>query len=595
MDRRVRDIAEGTFKLEENEGNNKVQRLEEAIRRNVKPEMQLFVGGLANAAVCQVVRQFWGTSPKFTLIAEGVGNYGVALFYAGLVKKVITSVFSTAFPGTSPDAIIQKEYKRKEVEFENWSLYSLNQRLMAGALGIPFIPTRSIIGSDMAEDNKDSFQIVEDPFGGGRGVGVIKALNPDIALIHGWAADRCGNTILGVDPISGEGAWGALASRNGVIVTVEKIVSTSFIRDHSTYVNIPSYMVNSVSIAPFGAHPLGLAGRGIAGFEAYAADYDFMLDYQNSSRDPAAFETWLGNWILNCSNHEQYLFKLGSKRLSSLKGRATTDVWKYDLESSLESISPGGEYSATEMMVITAGRKIKEMSQTGAYRIIHAGVGTSGLAAWMAYYLLKKEGYDIELTMGAGWYGYAPRPADPWLFSSSNISTCKMIGSVVDTYGVWIKAENSCIAALGAGQIDECGNINSTKLPGEIYLVGSGGSNDAINAKEVVVIAPQTSRRSVEKVGYITCPGDRVRAWVSTKGIFEKLGDEPRFTLTGYFPNTKLSTPEQSIDEIKKNCGWELKVSSEVKEIPAPTFDELVLLRLFDPEGYFTKENRELR
>jgi acyl CoA:acetate/3-ketoacid CoA transferase beta subunit len=365
------------------------------------------------------------------------------------------------------------------------------------------------------------------------------------------------------------------------------MVSTSFIREHSTYVNIPSYMVNSVSITPFGAHPLGLAGQGIAEFEDYAADYDFMLDYQASSRSPEAFENWLRDWVLSCPNHKQYLLKLGSRRLSSLKGRATTDVWKYDLESSLRSTSFSEEYNPTEMMVIAAGRKIKERSQKEAYKIIHGGIGTSALAAWIAYYLSKKEGYDIELTMGAGWYGYAPRPADPWLFSSPNISTCKMIGSIVDTYGVWLKAESSCIAALGAGQIDKYGNINSTKLPGEIYLVGSGGSNDAINAKEVVVVAPQSLRRSVEKVAYITCPGDRVRTWVSTKGIFEKLRDEQEFTLTGYFPNPEIPTCEQNIDEIKKNCGWKLKVSSEVKEVPAPTFDELVVLRLLDPGGYF--------
>ena len=136
----------------------------------------------------------------------------------------------------------------------------------------------------MAEDNRESFREIEDPFGEGKAK-VVKALNPDLSLIHGWAADRYGNTIISPSASSGQGAWGAFASKGGVVVTVEKLVSTDFIREHSTFVSIPGYMVNSVSVAPLGAHPYGLFNPGIKEFEGYAADYSFMVDFRKANTE----------------------------------------------------------------------------------------------------------------------------------------------------------------------------------------------------------------------------------------------------------------------------------------------------------------------
>ena len=82
---------------------------------------------------------------------------------------------------------------------------------------------------------------------------------------------------------------------------------------------------------------------------------------------------------------------------------------------------------------------------------------------------------------------------------------------------------------------------------------------------------------------YVTCRGEKVKTLVSTLGVFEKLGDDKEFTLTGYFIDSKESKPEQKIREIKANCGWELKVASKPKAIPPPLLDELMALRLFDP------------
>jgi acyl CoA:acetate/3-ketoacid CoA transferase beta subunit len=72
-------------------------------------------------------------------------------------------------------------------------------------------------------------------------------------------------------------------------------------------------------------------------------------------------------------------------------------------------------------------------------------------------------------------------------------------------------------------------------------------------------------------------------------GVFEKLDGDEEFTLTKYFANRDFSSTEEMIKKIKENCGWDLKVARELKEVPSPTLDELRLLRVFDPQKYYIK------
>jgi acyl CoA:acetate/3-ketoacid CoA transferase beta subunit len=293
--------------------------------------------------------------------------------------------------------------------------------------------------------------------------------------------------------------------------------------------------------------------------------------------------------VLDCDSNRDYLRKLGSQRLLYLKGKLFKNSWEQELEQFSEEGSVGEEYSPVDMMAVVGGRKIKERVLKGDLRTILAGIGISNLAAWLAYYDLKNEDYDIDLAAEIGFYGYAPRPGDPWIFNFYNIPTCKMATDIPDILGLIIGGENNrALGALGGGQIDKYGNVNSTKVPGEFFLVGSGGANDVASAaREVVVLINQSRGRYLEQVPYITYPGDRVRTLVSTMGVFEKLGDDKELTLTECFADPKLSTLEQRIKQVKEHCGWELKVAPKVKDVPPPTLDELKLLRLFDPKGYY--------
>jgi acyl CoA:acetate/3-ketoacid CoA transferase beta subunit len=147
-------------------------------------------------------------------------------------------------------------------------------------------------------------------------------------------------------------------------------------------------------------------------------------------------------------------------------------------------------------------------------------------------------------------------------------------------------AANQCMGTFGAGEIDRYGNVNSTRSADGSFIVGSGGANDiATAAQESIVVAQQRLQTFVNKVGYITSPGKRISAVVSTMGRFEKRGGD-EFVLTGYF-GLEGHSKEDAIREIKDRCGWELHVADGVAELPPATPEELALLRLFDPERFF--------
>jgi acyl CoA:acetate/3-ketoacid CoA transferase alpha subunit/acyl CoA:acetate/3-ketoacid CoA transferase beta subunit len=587
MDVRFDDVIESTFRVKSEQGQDKVISLDEAIRRNVKPGMKLFIEEGANAAVSEIIRQFWGSRPKFTLIMAVVSSQAINLIHCGLAEKVITSICLEWRPTPGPSRAIQAAYKENRVDIEGWSLYSLCLRLMAGALGTGFMPTKSIIGTSMAEENKESFKVMDNPFGSGQRLGLVKALNPDVAIVHGLAADHYGNTIMSQGPKSGYSAWGPRASKNGTIVTVEKLVSTDFIRRHSTFVKLPGYMVNSVSVVPFGAHPEGLTNLGLGELESYGEDEDFMAQSRIASQSPQTLDAWLKEWVMDCKTHRDYLRKLGYERLLLLRGGADEDVWEHELGTLLRNVSASLEYNLIEMMIVASARKIREKAIKNSYRSLLVGTGTSALAAWIAYFKLIKEGYDIEVMNGPGFFGYTPRPVDPLLTNYSTIPTCKMLTDIIDTYGALVGGENNrCLAVVGAAQVDKYGNINAAKLAPGFYLMGSGGANDATNAQEVMIITHQSRHRFLEKLPYITSLGNNVKCMVSNLGVFEKLRNG-EFTLTEYFPGQ--STMEENISKVKENCGWDLKIADDIKEVTSPTLEELILLRILDPRGYFTK------
>jgi len=571
------------------EGPDKTTTLAEALRRHVPAGATVYLGaahGRPNPAVRELVRQWWGKTPDFTLATVGLGSPWTALVHGGLLRRVITTFMGEGYPFPTPQALISRAVLEGRLEVSNWSMLSFPLRLLAGAMGVPFLPTRSLLGSTMEEDNTRSGDLIaaDDPFGTEGRVAYVRALVPDVALLHGWAADRAGNVITG-SPLN-ENMYGAMAARGGAVVTVEKIVSTDFIRRHADLVRLPGQYVRAVVEAPHGNHPGGMYGMNVPELEGYAEDIEWILECRRAFRRPDTADAWIREWMLELPDHAAYLSKLGYARVMETKGRAHTDAWVSELDTLASRLPTSVTPTASEWMVVAAARMLAEKVQSSGYRTFLAGVGNSNLAAWLAACQLKQGGAEVELMAETGMVGYLPRPAEPFVFSFRNFPSCKMLTDILHVMGIFMGGRhNLCLGSLAAGQIDKHGNINSTIMPGVTYITGSGGANDITSSsREVVVCLQQSPRRFVDKVPYITAPGRTVRTAVSDLGVYEKTTEHGELTLTGLYGDVPVAAAVQAAREA---CGWDLRVAPTLRRFTAPTAEELALVRLFDPRRYF--------
>lgn len=566
--------------LHNTDGEDKLCSLNDAVTRLVKSGMTIHMAagiGGPSAAIVELIRQFKGKDPDFTLVLSTLTGHGLNLVHCRLARKLICSVCTDISSSGRPSKIVQKAYAEKSLEMENWSLLSLQQRLMAGALGVPFIPTRSVMGSSIARDNVTTFNEMADPFGTGETIGIAQALVPDISFVHGCVADRAGNVILSAP--YGEDLWGALAA-GSVIATVEKIVPTEFIRKYATFVKIPSYMVEAVCVAPMGLHPFSITNPGIDDFEPYEKDVDFLVDLSKASKEPVVLDAWIDEWITSCTTHEEYLRKVGDDRIRSLKEKSKVVKTISPLSGDSQPLAETAGSDPKQTMLIVLAREIVRAIRENGHRLILAGAGAGSTAAFMAYYQLRPHGLEIELLTGNGQVAYTPVPGESILASEAGVRTCKMLTDTIMTQGVLVGGKkNKCLSILGAGQIDRFGNTNSTVTAAGQFLVGSGGANDAMNAKEVIVALDQKSDKFVEQLPYVTARGRAVTTVVSTMGVFKKAGPDDELCLVSCFSDGGKTSLEQKIMSVRENCGWPVKIAEKVEELEGPTGDELKLLK----------------
>lgn len=575
------------FEVPVREGEDKVMELGEAVRRFVRPGMTLHVGysgARPNAAMIELVRQFGRTDPGFTIVTAGLVSVQHAVVASGIVKRVIASFAGENYPAASPSPIIQAAVRSGAIEMENWSLWSLIARLIAGALGTPFFPVHSLRGSDMEKEHLGKrFALLPDPFGSGETTGAVAALRPDVVLLQGVAADPYGNLVMS-GPY-GESFWGALAAKEGVIACVERIVDTQFLRNHSALVKVPGHVVKAVCHVPMGSHPYGLYNPGLPGVSGYVEDHRFIVELQEICRSPERFRAWIDEWIHGTADHRAYLAKVGQDQVFALMGRGQETAWELEATPAwLEMGDP--KFNEDEMMVVASARKMMERIREEGHRTVLAGVGYSNLAAWLACTRLKEQGYDVSLMAEIGMFGYAPKPGEPFLFANRNLPTCTMMTDVMGVLGTLVSgSSNRALGAVGAGQVDKEGNVNSTYTDEGTFLTGSGGANDIASAsQEVLVTVKHSKRRLVDRVPYVTSPGGRVKTIVTSLAIFER--DAAGLVLTGYLPAAG-STPEQAVARIQAGCGWALRVAPGLRAEPVPTPAELQLIRLFDPRRTF--------
>jgi glutaconate CoA-transferase subunit A len=188
--------------------------------------------------------------------ARGISSSeGELLFAAGVSRHLITSWFSLGIVwGVS--RIMRAYTESNRAKFEEWSHMAMGLRFRAGAMGVPFLPMRSMLGSGVIAQLPDA-KAIDCPFTGEKLV-LVPALNPDFALIHVQRCDAYGNAQIDGLPFMDLDL--ALAA-NRVILTTERIVSNDQIRRRPDHTKIPFFTVDAVVEVPFGvvvvAAPLG--------------------------------------------------------------------------------------------------------------------------------------------------------------------------------------------------------------------------------------------------------------------------------------------------------------------------------------------------
>jgi acyl CoA:acetate/3-ketoacid CoA transferase alpha subunit len=573
-------------------GTDKVMSLSEAVRTLVRPGTALHLAysdARPNAALMEVVRQLDGTDPGLVISTAGLVSVQHALVARGLVSKVITAFAGDNYPAPRPNPRFQEAVAEGRIELENWSLYTLIARLMGGALGVDFFPVTSLRNSDLAREHQGArYAEVNGLFEQSESTAVVRSYRPDVVVLQAVAADRFGNAVMAAP--FGEALWGALAAKVGVIVCAERIVEPGMLREYNQMTIVPAHVVRAVCEVPFGSHPYGLYQSGVPDVASYTQDEAFIVDLQRRSRDADSFDRWVDEWVIEVGSHEGYLRKLGEPRLSGLRGDAVRGGWELSrlLEPAEEAEPSADPPIDTERMVVAASRVIARRVRERGHQALLAGVGYANLAAWLAARTLQDEGGGIDLMAEIGMFGYDPRPGDPFIFALRNLPSCSVLTDVTAVLGAFVGGPaTQCIGAVGSGQIDRHGRINSTWGADGRYLVGSGGANDiASNAAELVVTVKHSPDRLVEEVSYATTPGDRVHTIVTTEGVLERVDGE--FELRRWFPRDGESEVD-AVARIVAQTGWALRVSGELEEEPPPTPQELRVIRQFDPRRTFLR------
>lgn len=186
-----------------------------------------------------------------------------------------------------------------------WSNAALAWRFKAAAMGVPFLPVRSMLGTDTLKYS--AAKVIECPFTG-EPIALVPALVLDVGVIHVNRADKYGN--CQIDGITGFAAEMARASKR-LIISTEEIVDNEEIRQAPDRTIIPYYLVDAVVHAPFGSHPGEMNG-------VYDRDEAHIKAYFEDSKDPEKTRDYLDKWIYGVSDHEEYMELVGKERLERL-------------------------------------------------------------------------------------------------------------------------------------------------------------------------------------------------------------------------------------------------------------------------------------
>src|SRR5438270_1710340 len=228
------------------------------------------------------------------------------LIGAGCVEKIIAAWVGNVMMGSAYN--FRRAVEQDAMKVFNMTNFAVAAALQAGAMGVPFLPTKTALGSDTAKGNHFFCQIFT-PFAPKESLWAVRALNPDVTIVHVQRADAEGNAhCWGNFGVMIEGVRAA----KRVILTAEEVVDAEVIASDPNRTVISGFLVNAVVECPFGAHPSPVQGY-------YSRDNAFFREYHEETTTKLASAAWLDRWVRNVPDHKSYLDQLGADRVGALE------------------------------------------------------------------------------------------------------------------------------------------------------------------------------------------------------------------------------------------------------------------------------------
>lgn len=296
------DEARAFFRTKNHRMKNKVMELKDAIEAFVHDGEYLAIGGFgANrtpvAACHEIVRQ----GKKNMGFAGHTATHDMEILSAGEVFDRLDVAYVVGLEARGLSPCSRSYLESGKVEVTEWTNYSLTARLKAAAMGVPYVPTRNVMGTDTF--TYSAAKTAECPYTGKKLV-LMPALYPDIAIIHVHEADIYGNSRFRGIAISDLDL--ANASKR-LIITTERLISNDEIAKDPSATRIPFHLVDAVCEVPFGAYP------GTMPYE-YFSDEDHLREWLTVEKNSEDFKAFLEKNIYGCRDHEEYIGKNGGSR-----------------------------------------------------------------------------------------------------------------------------------------------------------------------------------------------------------------------------------------------------------------------------------------
>jgi glutaconate CoA-transferase, subunit A len=296
--------------------------MRDAIREHVPDGSSLALGlqleqMIPFAAGHEIMRQ---RKKNLTLIGPISDILFDQMIGGGCVGRVIAAWVGNVMMGSAYN--FRRAVEQENLPVTNMTNFTIALALQAGAMGVPFLPTLTAMGSDVAKGN-EFFAEIEDPFGAAelRSVSpggdarrdttrlhAVKALRPDVTIVQVQRADAEGNAHC----------WGnfgvmieAVRAAKRVIVCAEEVVAPEVIGSDPNRTVIPGFLVTAVVESKYGAHPSPVQG-------CYKRDDAFFRQYHEQSRTKQDFENWAQRWVHGVEDRAAYVNQLGSCRVAEL-------------------------------------------------------------------------------------------------------------------------------------------------------------------------------------------------------------------------------------------------------------------------------------